>query len=345
MRVLGALMALFAFPAFAGDWNPKAAAEYLDGRQKAWLAWPAANAQGAPSISCHTGLTYLLARPALARALGEAPQTSYERALLDSLRGRVAKRDVRELYPSAKEPHASEETAVESIFAALFIGSEAAFDRMWAHQLREGPNAGAWLWNQFDLDPWETRDAAFFGGSLAALAIAKAPEEYRSRPEIRANIEALKTYLKHHQAEQPMHNRLALLWASTRLPGILTLESQRETADELWKHQQPDGSWTLESLGRFQSHPNAPASSGSNAYATGFTTFVLREAGVRPTDVRMERALGWLAAHQNRETGYWDAVSMNKTYQPDSMMIQFMRDAATAYASLALAGPNDPVKH
>ena len=71
-------LALSLSPAVAADWNPRLAAQYLDSRQKEWFAWPRANAGAKPCISCHTGMTYLLARPALRKALGEDMPTEYE---------------------------------------------------------------------------------------------------------------------------------------------------------------------------------------------------------------------------------------------------------------------------
>ena len=63
--------------AFAADWDPAAAAKYLDSRQEKWSAWPTAALKGGPCLSCHTGITYLLARPVLRGALGEtAPARS-----------------------------------------------------------------------------------------------------------------------------------------------------------------------------------------------------------------------------------------------------------------------------
>ena len=80
---------LTALPGVAGDWSPELAARYLDSRQKEWFAWPNAKRPGGPCISCHTGATYLLARPALRRVLGEAEPTTYEIGLVDGLRARV----------------------------------------------------------------------------------------------------------------------------------------------------------------------------------------------------------------------------------------------------------------
>jgi len=65
-------------------------------------------------------------------------------------------------------------------------------------------------------------------------------------------------------------------------------------------------------------------------------TLALERAGVRKSDPRMERALSWLKSRQDAETGAWRANSMNHKYPPDSMMVRFMSDAATGYASLAL---------
>ena len=79
-------LAAAAAPALTADWNVRAAASYLDSRQKDWFAWPVANRQGTPCLSCHTGLTYLLARPVLRRALAESAPVEYETGLLDSLR-------------------------------------------------------------------------------------------------------------------------------------------------------------------------------------------------------------------------------------------------------------------
>src|SRR5882762_5396369 len=109
-------------PAYCGDWSPRLAAEYLDSRQKEWFAWPAAKSSGGPCVSCHTGVTYLLVRPGLRRALGESEPTTYEQGLVDGLRTRVAKKTVSELSPTSKDNlHASQRFGVESILSSLFL--------------------------------------------------------------------------------------------------------------------------------------------------------------------------------------------------------------------------------
>src|SRR3989454_5927814 len=83
-----ALMIAFAVPGFSADWNARLAADYLDSRQKEWFAWPRAKVEGGVCVSCHTGVTYLLARPVLRRALGEGQPTAYEKGLLEGSRRR-----------------------------------------------------------------------------------------------------------------------------------------------------------------------------------------------------------------------------------------------------------------
>ena len=320
MRLL--LAALVAIPCLAADWNPRAAADYLDARQKEWAAWPTANlAGGGKCVSCHTNMTYLVARPALRRLLNESAPTAYETGLLDSLRARVAKRAPADLYPKSKEPVQTGLAAVEAVFAALFLGTPEAFDRLWALQTP----SGAWPWPSLDLDPWEMPESAYFGASVAALAVKTGPAAQRARPE----AARLHQYLTREFAAQPLHHRLMALWA-----GAAPHDGRQSTLDELWRKQSADGGWTLEALGPWVQHEKAPPVAGSNAYATAFTSAALQRAGV--SDPRLQRALDWLKSHQDPK-GYWDAVSMNKSYPADSMMAGFMRDAATAYAALALA--------
>ncbi len=88
---------------------------------------------------------------------------------------------------------------------------------MWSIQLKSGPDEGAWLWSDFDLDPWETKDSPYYGAALGALATGLAPGDYQSRPEIQRNVAALTAYLRAEQRNTPLHNRLFLLWASSKL--------------------------------------------------------------------------------------------------------------------------------
>lgn len=314
------LALLAASSSVAAGWNPKLAAAFLDERQKQWFAWPVAARTGGPCVSCHTGLPYLIARPALRRALGEDQPTQWETGLRDALRARL-----HGAAPVAPPP-SPQFTGVESILAALFLPSEpAARERLWKLQLSEGAARGSWTWFELELDPWENTEAPFFGAALAALAVQDAPAAEHDR------IGALTAYLKRAVADQPLQNRLTLLWTASRLPGV----AKREWIDQAFAAQEKDGGWTAAALGPWKAREQAPPSPGSNAYATAFAAFALGRAGVPARDPRMSRALEWLRTHQN-PAGYWDAVSMNKSYPAGSMQEQFMRDAATAFAAAAL---------
>jgi squalene-hopene/tetraprenyl-beta-curcumene cyclase len=316
---IAVVLGLAVLPAIAGDWNPRLAAEYLDERQKEWFAWPAANNGAKPCISCHTGVPYLLGRPALRKVLGEKEPTEYEKGLLESLRSRLDK----------KEPNGAS-LGVESVMAATFLRTPAAYDRMWGLQSREGDTAGGFKWFNLDLDPWEEPEAQLFGASLAAIAVNGAPAEYRQQPEVRERMTALMEFLNRPREGQPLHNRLAVAWASN------DEKLRAKVTTEVFGKQSADGGWSMESLGPWHTHANAPPpKDGSNTYATAFTSVVLMKTGTRSSDTRLERALAWLRTHQS-EHGYFYAESMNKQYKPDSMEIKFMRDAATGWASLAL---------
>ncbi len=311
-------------PMMAADWNARAAAAYLDECQSKWFAWPVAQKAGGPCISCHTGVSYLVARPILRQVLRESEPTKWETGLRDALRTRVESRDPGALFGRSQEPAASAAIGEESIFAAVFLpGNAAAMRRFWDLQMREG----AWHWLDAGLDPWETPEAAYFGAALAALAIRDG--EY-DEPE---RVAALAGYLKSGAAGQPLQNRLALLWTAKALPGV----AKPEWIEEAWAKQEKDGGWTNASLGPWKARENAPPAAGSTAYATAFATFTLLEGGVPAKDARMVRALDWLRGHQDTARGYWDAISMNKTYPAGSMQAEFMREAATAYAAAALA--------
>jgi squalene-hopene/tetraprenyl-beta-curcumene cyclase len=329
---LAIMIAVAALPAFSQDWNPRLSADYLDSRQKEWFAWPAAKKPGGPCVSCHTGAPYLLVRPGLRRALGESQPTQYEKGLLDGLVVRAG----------ANEPSILQ--GVEAVFSALFLAlqtpgsaeTKQALDRLWSFQTREGKAAGAVKWYSAGLDPWETPDATFYGSALAALAAGTAPAEYRDQPAVRENLNLLTGYLQREQQSQPLHNRLTLLWASSALPAASPKSIRRTIIDEVLQKQQPDGGWTIESLGPWKPHPEAPPSTASSSYATGFVTFVLQRAGVARSTPPIGRALDWLKSHQDRESGNWPGDSMNKKYPFGSMEKRFMQDAATAFATLAL---------
>jgi hypothetical protein len=346
---VAAVAALTVWPAVAGDWNPRLAAGYLDARQKEWFAWPVAKAVGGPCISCHTGVTYLLARPALRQVLGESEPTPYETGLADGLRARVDT-TLEEILKVKKEPIASQQMGVEAILSSLFLiaakpttpSAQKALDRLWSLQIRDGEAKGSWSWFDLKLDPYEMPESKLFGASLTAMALASTSAEYRTREDVKPRIAELVAYFERVRQTQPLHNRLMLLWASARLPEALGRPARQSIIDEALSKQQADGSWNIADLGPWQAHPNAPPAAPVDCYATALAAFTLEQAGVPPSNARMTRALAWLRSHQDPKGGYWPALSMNKRYEPGSMQVLFMQDAATAFAALALIGAEQP---
>jgi squalene-hopene/tetraprenyl-beta-curcumene cyclase len=343
----------------AGSWDQKAAASYLDQRATWWFEWPkSARDHDTFCVSCHTAVPYALSRPALRRALSETAPSPNERRLLNNVTKRV--RLWKEVAPFYSDEDRGgnktvESRGTESVLNALILASRdaqngqlskdahAAFDNMWAEQLSTGVKKGAWVWLRFANEPWEADDSDFYGATLAAIAAGTAPGDYRFRPEIQNNLKLLREYLNRESSTQTTINRVVLLWASAKLPGLLAPQSQKTIITEVLAKQQPDGGWSLSSLaGDWKRHDGTAQEGQSDGYATGLITFALKLAGIPGDDVQQKKALAWLAANQDKKGGYWPSYSLNNNVQhhmsPDT--VRFMNDAATAYAVLALTEAN-----
>jgi squalene-hopene/tetraprenyl-beta-curcumene cyclase len=221
-------------------------------------------------------------------------------------------------------------------------------------QQTKGDAKGSWSWLQFGMEPWEANDSQYYGAAMAAVAIGTAPENYRSSPEIQERLRLLCDYLNRKHATQSTMNRVVLLWASTKVPGLLDSAGQRAIIREVAGSQAADGGWELTSLawpGEWNLHSMVRRrlrsdwtwqDSHSDGYATGLITFVLQEAGMPPQDATVERGLGWLRKNQNTVDGFWPSVSLSLRRNPSSNVGHFMRDAATAYAVLALSENQKP---
>ena len=92
---------------------------------------------------------------------------------------------------------------------------------MWALQIKSGEQAGAWDWQNFHLAPWESSESQYNGAALAAIAVGRAPDNYQDDPKIQENLRLLRGFLRREYDEQPLLNKVYVLWASARLPGLL----------------------------------------------------------------------------------------------------------------------------
>lgn len=348
--VLAALCAACSRPATKLDdsWSPKAAAAYLDKRENTWAAWPhAARDRGTFCASCHTAMPYALARQAVDPVLHNANLSPNERKLVDDVTKRV--RLWKEIEPYYKsQPGQSRGT--EAILNALILANndarsgklsedtQLAFDEMWSLQQKAGPERGAWQWIEFNNEPWEAYDSPFYGATLAAIAVGLAPGDYRSAPQMQQNLKLLSGYFNREYQTQTLLNRISLLWASAKVPGILDAGRQQSIIGEIFGKQRADGGWSASSLvGTWKRKDRTPLVTSSDGYATGLITHVLQQAGVSRDDVHVSTGLSWLARNQIWWNGNWKGYSLNKRrLNPFANPASFMDDAATAYAVLAL---------
>jgi squalene-hopene/tetraprenyl-beta-curcumene cyclase len=348
------------------SWRPKAAGQYLDGRADWWLNWSgAARGQGTACISCHTAMPFALARPALAEPLGETAAGAVERRLIDGVTKRVeswgkivsdgpADKDAfAPFYPKKRKPSALGTEAVLNALVlvnhdakrangALRAPTRKALDHLWEQQKEDG----AWLWLDFGLNPWET-NGTYYGASLAALAVGTAGKDYSEQADVRARVALLKKYLKTEFANQSLHHRVLGLWASSRLPGFLGEQDKKQLVQELLGAQEADGGWSLTKLGKkasgpgvWESHGVYPQGVRSDGYATGLAVLALKRAGVPADSPQLRKAVVWLVT--NQKEGTWPANYINLPRDPQSDVGKFMRDAATAFAVLALTEPGNP---
>lgn len=350
-------------------WDAKRAAAYLDQRESWWTKWPAAERDhGTFCVSCHTVMPYVLSRSVLRKALAEDGPTPNERLLLANVAKRVQLwKEVAPYYDDKDygPNKAAESRATEAVLNAFILAStdaqtgklsedtRMALDEMWALQQTQGDAKGAWLWQVFDLKPWESRGSQYYGATLAAIATGTAPEAYRARPETRNNLTMLSAYLQRNSAAQSTLNRVTLLWASTKLPGLLSTEKKQAILDEVMAKQRADGGWSMSSValtwrdlnlqspfgffGKWKRDDGTPQEVQSDGLATGFIIFVLEQAGASRQQNQIKRGLDWLVQHQNPTEGSWTAYSLNKRRVPSSNVGHFMSDAATAFAVLALS--------
>jgi squalene-hopene/tetraprenyl-beta-curcumene cyclase len=374
MRGIGALLACLSAAALVAcsppvakvseTWDPKTAAAYLDYRAGWWMDWNgSARDHGTFCISCHTALPYALSRPALRASLGEQGPSINERKMIENVTKRVRLwKEIGPYYSDRGYDHKTAESrGTESVLNALILASHdaergqlsddtlAAFDNMWALQQTTGQDRGSWLWLQFDQEPWEANDSAYYGAALAAMAVGAAPGNYASAPGIQDKLARLREYLIRESAAQSTLNRVFLLWASTKLPGLLSPDQRDAIIKEVLKKQQGDGGWRLASItwrwngwnlrtleNMWLREDGTPIEGKSDGVATSLITLTLQEAGVPRDNAQLKHGISWLMSNQNMVEGFWPASSVNKRRHKSSDTGRFMSDSATAFAVLAL---------
>jgi squalene-hopene/tetraprenyl-beta-curcumene cyclase len=341
------------------NWNPAAAASYLDARERWWQNWPSAQMDhGTVCISCHTAVPYALVRPVLRQQLDEKEMTGPETAMLASVEKRVT--DWSQMTPFYTDAvygagKTEQSRATEAVLNAVVLSSydaahgrlslvtRTAFNNAWALQEKTGANAGGWKWQDFHLAPWESTESGYQGAALMAVALGQTPDQYNSEAGVRGHLDQLRNYLHRQYAAQPLMSRLYVLWASARMPGLFSKADRTELIKRIDDLQLHDGGWALPSLdqqpGRrrylLDHWRQATNTAESDGCATGLVVLALEEGGVERRDPVLDRGLHWLEQHQAKDGSWW-ASSLNGPRNPDSDVGPFMTDAATGYAVLAL---------
>jgi squalene-hopene/tetraprenyl-beta-curcumene cyclase len=296
---------------------PRAAA-FLD---EAALSWTRQHRCG----TCHTNYPYLVARPAL-KPSDSAAMAEVRRFFED----RVAHWD--DSDKAAKPRWDAEVVATAAALALndaattgrLHPSTRQALDRTWTVQ----KPSGGFDWLKCDWPPYEHDD--YYGAIVAALGAGNAPDGYARTPAAQAGLARLRAYFAANPPPD-LHHATMLLWAATRLDGLMTAEARGSTIAQLRERQRPDGGWCLPSLGHWRRRdgtPNDPQAP-SDGYATGLAVFVLHQAGGPASDPAIRRGVAWLRTHQ-RASGRWFTRSVNNDKH------HYITHAGTAFAALAL---------
>jgi squalene-hopene/tetraprenyl-beta-curcumene cyclase len=297
--------------------------------------------------------------------LGDNRASPDEQKLIEDVSERVRNWNNERPYyrDSKKHPEQSQDSrGTESVLNAFILVSRdratddlsenarLALDDMWNEQRQTGDEKGSWPWQQFALEPWESKNSAYYGATLAAAAVGMTPEEYRTYPTVQAHIALLRDYLNREYGDQCLLNRIELLWAASRFPGLIDSHREALIVKDALARQRADGGWNFSSLVVVRGWNRArllamfnrrrdgsPQVRVSDGLATGMIVSALLQAGIPAQNPQVRRGLDWLRQHQDASDGSWMAYSYNEQRDPESYIGRFMSDAATGYAVLALS--------
>lgn len=317
MRYLLALLLLFVPTISFAD-----TADYLDRRAMAWIKSPPPIANVACALSCHTTFPYLLSRGHLGTPLPEV-RKAFEARLPAMMAGTAMPFYGARGSARARESHSTE--AVLTAIALLFDDKAAgrtpsattrqAIDHAWSLQRPDG----GFEWLDFDIEPWESSDD--WGSAMAFLLVEHLPcKSFRGKHL----GEFLRKRLSSERLPMRLHDRATLLW-TTRGNALLDAKERSAIADALVATQQKDGGFTMTTIDGKKSTVQ------TDAYATALGVLALCGEPNRKPNV--ERGLAWLRDHRAADGSYPAGSKEHGTRRAAS----FATDAATAYATLAIA--------
>jgi len=243
----------------SANWDRQAAARYLDSRQVWWQAWDRTQKDhGTYCISCHTQAMYALARPALRQDLAEPAAAGAERAMIDSVEKRVhlwsqfPASQVLPFYDDEKYGKGKEIESrnAESVLNAVILSSydqgqghlspttRLAFENAWALQSTTGPDAGAWVWQNFNYTPWESPESQYHWAALSRSLSRRPGYRFAPRPAHRLPLKPLR------RPATPQQSRRAVGRA------LLSIAPHRRSATRPDRRPNPSPAcrWRLERL-------------------------------------------------------------------------------------------------
>lgn len=290
------------------------AVEFID---RASLHWQ----ESRECVTCHTNGAYLMGR---AKLKGDpAPHAAVRNFFEHYVAGWKSKKP---------GPHGVVATA-----AALALDDAAkgklsettlnAFTEAWKTQREDG----SWDWLKCGWGPYESDD--HYGVTLAAIAVANAPEKYAISKAAKYGFDKLLNWLKQNEPKLA-HQKGMMLWLSEAAPQSSLKEQKARWQKELLNLQQKDGGWAIATLGDWKRADNtSQILDQSDGYGTGFVVFVLRKSGIAADHPSIMRGIQWIKSNQ-RESGRWFTRS---TYNDKH---HFITHAGTTFTLLALAECN-----
>lgn len=370
--VYGILAVGYTATASAGEntpaaWDRTKAAEFLDARGEQWFNFGSSHrgtgATKSSCVSCHSLLSYAMARPVLRQISNEKLPSKWETRILEQTKFRVSnweKLDTEtfQLMYDFDDAKKKQSRGTEAVLSALLLSRDDRFQGrhapgedtkkalaiLWATQITDGQDKGSWEWINFGMDPWEGESSRYMGACLAAIAVGSAPgyDLVSLKGDLRERLGFLRDYLKRQFASQNLHNRVWMLWASASMDGLLAPKEKHELVAQVLAKQLASGGFSLASLGAYTRKGVKDQSATPDGYATGLILHALQLAGLAKENPQLNKGLSWLRSNQD-PTGAWRAASVNKNRAPESKdpakahIGKFMWDAATAYSVLALS--------
>ena len=302
-----------------GEFSLQRAVSFTDAQALDWE-------QQRDCVTCHTNGLYLVARATV------SPKAAENRRAREFARGYLNR------YVVEKQTPSGQRGAVEGLVATtcfltlsdmatdgqLSPDTRKALDHMWSLQDEDG---GWSAWLKCGWPPFETDD--HFGVTLAAVAAGVLPDSYRRTQTARRGLQRLGKWLGNNPP-QNLHHKGMMLWAAAKQNDLLGTKINKRWAAELLKAQRKDGGWRLVDLGagQWKRSEDVAEQMPSDAYATAFSIFVVRKAGVPADHPQLVRGLEWLRKNQ-RESGRWFVRSPKRDGK------HYISHAATMFAVMA----------